>query len=299
MCSRFSCSIAVAFVLVACLSALAQKDDGKPAPDSRTTPLPADLSGSSFSRKILPQPVEVTAPFDLNARSATDTKSVEYLSEPEMTAADKDLAAHQESAIRDAAMLAGMDFDQGVWARQQIVCEAMPGHLLLLYASNNGPGDVSLFSASVSRSGNHRVRVIPIMRRGYSLFTPVAVNSLTVTAFNRIREAEPAGAKHDWLSTGLCYAALTGVRPESSELQKSSTQGGLGLSFPPTLEVDSLGGATVRYVDIAAAPEPMQWALSFDAQGKLTSVAEFPTPKYSVQSLPQAAPVQSPAPDAH
>ena len=131
-----------------------------------------------------------------------------------------------------------------------------------------------------------RVRIIPIQRRGYSLFSPAPVNALAIAAFNRIRADEPATKAADWLSTALCYAALTGGHPDASPLAKNPADANLGLSFPPTIEVQGDGGATVRFVDAAAVPQPMQWALTFNSTGKLLKVTHSATPLYAVKLVP-------------
>jgi len=203
-----------------------------------------------------------------------------------MTEMDRHLAASAEPSIREGATLAGIEFDKGKWTYQQLVCQALPGHVFLLFHENNGAGDRSLFSAAIPRSSEGHVRIIPIQRRGYSLFSPAPVNALAIAAFNRIRADEPATKPADWLSTALCYAALTGGHPDTSPLAKKSADANLGLSFPPIIEVQSDGGAIVRFVDAAAARQPMQWSLTFNSKGKLLKVAHSATPLYAVTLVP-------------
>ena len=69
---------------------------------------------------------------------------------------------------------------------------------------------MSVFSASVPRNGAGRVRIVPILKRGYSLFSPAPINALTISAFNHIRAEEGEAANSDWLGNALCYAALAG-----------------------------------------------------------------------------------------
>ncbi len=103
---------------------------------------------------------------------------------------------------------------QGTWNATQVVCPALPHHLFLRYTRNNGTGDVTVFTASIPRNGDGRVRIIPIQRRGYSLFSPAPINALTISAFNHIRAEEPDDQRAaNWLGNGLCYAALAGGHP--------------------------------------------------------------------------------------
>ncbi len=179
--------------------------------------------------------------------------------------------------------MAGIEFDKEKWTDQQLVCEALPGHVFLLFNENKGAGDRSLFSAAIPRSSVGRVRIIPIQRRSYSLFSPAPLNAVAIAEFNRIRAGEPATKPADWLSTALCYAALTGGHPDTSPLAKKSADANLGLSFPPTIEVQSDGGAIVRFVDVPTAHQPMQWALAFNSKGRLLKVARTATPLYAVK----------------
>jgi hypothetical protein len=78
---------------------------------------------------------------------------------------------------------------------------------------------VSVFTVSIPRGGDGRVRIIPIQRRGYSLFSPAPINALTISAFNHIRAEEHPKAP-DWLGTGLCYAALAGAHPQAAEVER-------------------------------------------------------------------------------
>ena len=248
-------------------------------------PVPADSSGASYKTRPVPT-TEIVAPFSFDASTPTSANRIEYLSEIQMTEIDRHLAAGAGPSIREGATMEGIEFDKGKWSYEQLACRALPGHVFLLFHEDNGAGDQSLFSAAIPRSGVGRVRIIPIQRRGYSLFSPSPVNALAIAAFNRVRADEPASKPADWLSTALCYAALTGGHPDTSPLAKKPADANLGLSFPPTIEVQSDGGAIVRFVDVAAAHQPMQWALTFNSKGKLLKVARSATPLYAVTLVP-------------
>lgn len=203
-----------------------------------------------------------------------------------MSDEDRALAAKAEPAIRDATTFAGIDFDHGKWVYQQLTCTALPGHVLLLYTGGNGAGDVTLFSAAIPRESNGRVRIIPIERRGFAPFSPAPVNALAIAAFNRIRTDEPENKKADWLATALCYAALTGPRPAiSPQTGKGATD--FGLEFTPTIEIEKYGGSMVRFVDVAAWQQPMQWVMTFDPAGRLVKVDRSAAPAYPVKAIPQ------------
>jgi len=239
-----------------------------------------------YPAKPVPQAVTVT-PFSDNASSSGIGNFIVYRPQEQMSASDRDLAAKTQPAIREAAAFNGIEFDKEKWSYRQLDCQALPGHLFLLFTGDSGAGDASLFSAAIPRAGKGRVRVIPRERRGFSLFSPAPVNELAIAAFNRIRTEEPASPPADWLSTGLCYAALTEPRLEVSTSPSPSSEANLALSFPPTLEVGADGASTVRFVNVAEPRQPMQWALTFDAKGQLLKVLYFPTPAYATTIVPK------------
>ena len=210
----------------------------------------------------------------------------------EMTAQDRMEAANAEALIGEKARFMGLGYDQGKWTYRQVVCPALPNHLFLQYTRNNGVGDVSLFSASVPRGGEGRVRIIPIQMRGYSLFSPAPINALTISAFNHIRAEEHAAGEGapDWLGTALCYAALAGGHPQAAHLPGIDA-GRMGESAKdagaPTamLEVEVNGGATLSFADVAAMPRPMEWTMIFDKKGALLKARHAPADLVTVHKL--------------
>ncbi len=245
--------------------------------------LPDDLSGSSYKTRPVPQ-VEDIAPFSANANS--DQNPIYYRAQDEMTTPDRALVESANPSIHGGAAFAGMEFEKGSWSYRQLVCKAMPEHVFLIFEEDNGPGDVSMFSAAIPRSGKGRVRVIPIERRGYNLFSPAAVNALTIAAFNRIRADEPDNKSTNWLATGLCYAALAGARPLISQGSKDPNGRDFALVFPPRLELGTDGAITVRFVDAAMTSRPTEWAQTFDSKGQLLKVDHFAAPDYPVTPIP-------------
>jgi hypothetical protein len=264
-------------------SATASAPSANPAPPSKS--LPTDLSGSSYKAITIPQ-VQVKTPFAASVPASQKIAPLAFFPVDQMSDSDRALAKSAHDSIREDATLAGMEFDVGAWVDQQLVCKALPDHLFLLFQNNNGPGDVSIFSAAIPRTGKGRIRVIPVERRGYSLFSPTAVNALTISAFNRIRADEPENKSADWLATALCYAALAGARPALTAPTKDSAATDVPLVFPPTLEVGSFGDSKVRFVDLAVQRQPTEWALTFNAKGELLKVDHFPSPSFSVTSIP-------------
>lgn len=263
----------------------------KPVPSGPTAtpypvkPVPSEPATMPYPAKPVPL-VRNVIPFSDNDASAAMGHFIVYRPQEQMSEADRTLEAKMQPAIRDAAALAGIEFDKEKWTYQQLECQAVPSHLFLLFQGEGGAGDVSLFSAAIPRTGNGHVRVIPVERRGLAPFSPAPVNALAIAKFNRIRAEEPAGKLPDWLSTSMCYAALTEPRAEISLSAGKAPDQNLVLSFPPTLEVAPDGESTVRFVNVAAPNQPMQWALTFDPKGQLVKVEHFPTPAYKSTIVP-------------
>ena len=194
---------------------------------------------------------------------------IQYRSVDQMSAEDRNLEAKAQPSIAEKADFWGLDFGAGTWIQQQVVCPALPNHLFLRFTRNQGVGDESAFTASIARNGGG-VRLIPLVRRGYSPYTPAAVNVGTVSVFNHVLAEEKPVQAPDWLAVGLCYAALAGTNPLIDFPDPANEQP--KASFPAWTSVVTIpvsGGAVVEFTDIAARPQPMQWTLTFDTKGKL------------------------------
>lgn len=234
-----------------------------------------DAQGSAFRGKPVPAAV-APAPFSVDAPFRRPSYSIEFRPAAEMTKQDRNLAADAESSITEHAGYSGFELEQGQWNYQQLVCPALPDHLFLQYTRNNGTGDVTVFSASIPRSGEGRVRIIPIIRRGYSLFSPAPINALTISAFNHIRTEEPSRESSDWLGNGLCYAALAGAHPQVVFPEEGPASGKRTPALSATLEIPVKGGEIIRFADAAATPKPMEWTMTFTRKGKLIKATHSP-----------------------
>jgi hypothetical protein len=264
-----SVCLPLTFASIVCVSIYAQTESAASSVTKvRDVPAP-----------IAPQPFSTAAP---RSRSA---HSIVFRPADELSESDRLLVSNDESSIAEHAGINGFNLDQGQWGYEQIVCPALPNHLFLRYTQNNGDRDITVFSASIPRNAEGRVRIIPIQKRSYSLFSPAPINALTISAFNHIRTEEGTGRSSSWLGNGLCYAALAGANPE---LPKQEIP---GTSEPtPTLtailEVPVKGGEVIRFVDSAATPHPMQWTMTFTQQGKLVKATHTSAPMSSSQPVP-------------
>jgi hypothetical protein len=227
-------------------------------------------------------PAPTPSPFPLGAPGRPAT-SLEYRAPEAMTAADRSLAEGSQEEIARRAESMGIrvtaaeqgagQTGQGVWGYEQALCPVFPNHLVLEYSRNNGPGDVTLFSAVIPRGGEGHVRVIPVRRRGYSLWTPASSNALTLNDFNHMVKEE-GSLSPDWVPTGLCYAALTGGHARASLVTWNAEEQKFPLAIPMTLEVSRAGGAHVRFADSSALPggRATDWDMQFAQDGRLLKV---------------------------
>ena len=241
-------------------------------------PVAAVDEPASVHAKRVPAPslLAPDSPFAVEGTKNRLEHSVRMLSEDEMSRADRDLVADGESSIREKAGFDSLEFDGPGWTYHQLDCPALPKHLFLRFTRDDGTRQMSMFSVAIPRDGNGRVLIIPIVRKGYSLFSPAPIGAMTITAFNRIRAEEGEGASADWVGTGLCYAALAGANPQVQPLGGLEENDAPSAVIPPTLRVTDQGGATIQFADMSAAPRPMEWNMIFDHRGKLIKATHSP-----------------------
>jgi len=264
-------SVSLASVYLAPSHAGAQTAQDVPGQHPQVTPKP----GPGLAKA---QPL----PFSVNgaAQKGGNLYLTEFRSPDQMTRRDRDLEAEAEPSIRERAGLHGLELNEGVWGYQQLVCSALANHLFLKFTRNGGAGDVSVFTVSIPRDGYSaqvpalvpaQVRVIPILRRSYSLFSPAPINAITISAFNHIRAEEHFDhpPDWDWLATGLCYAALAGAHPQVAPANDGTDSQGFPTPVRAILKVPVSGGTVIEFTDLAATPNPMDWALTFNSKGVL------------------------------
>ena len=129
------------------------------------------------------------------------------------------------------------------------------------------------------------MRIIPILRRGYSLFSPAPINALTISAFNHIRAEEhqtsapqtgskPASAMPRWPERILRLRP-----PEETEDRK------LPAAPPGRLTIPLKGGEVIRFADVVGEPKPMEWTMTFNGKGKLMKATHSPAPMIAEKAV--------------
>ena len=218
---------------------------------------------------------ESSSTFPLGQEAPPISTDVQFRPPDRMTDADRALESSSQAAIARHAGLANFQLSQGDWSYRQIACRAFPNHLFLRYTRDNGPRDRSVFSVSIPRNGQGRLLLIPVLRRGYSLYSPAPSNNSTIAAFNRILREDDPHPKNGWLETALCYAALAGANPSVGQLTGDAV---VNDPSPPLAEMQVLldGDAIVRFTDQSSLPHPQLWSLTFSPTGNLLKVDREP-----------------------
>lgn len=254
------------------------------APMAAQTDAGEDLSAAGLKVKQVPETVP-PVPFSADMEYSRAVAPIEYRAFDRMTEKDRLQAADAEASIGEHVHYEALEFNQGKWSYQQVVCPVFRNHIFLRFTRNNGAGDVSMFTASVPTNGEGRVRIIPIQMRGYSLWSPAPINALTISAFNHIR-AEESDRSSDWLETGLCYAALAGGHPVAAKLTEDSNS----LKFPAAvaaeLTIPIHDGEEVSFTDVSASPKLMEWTMIFNRKGKLMKAKHTPVGLLKVSAVP-------------
>jgi len=153
-------------------------------------------------------------PFPPASETSGPVASLEFLPYERITQQDRDLEADAESSISERAGFcrSGIQPEQMELPAGGMPRAAKPP-LFAVHAQQRHRRRERVFGFN-PRDGDGRVRIIPILRRGYSLFSPAPINALDDLGFNHIRAEEHPAKAPDWLGTGLCYAALAGAKPE-------------------------------------------------------------------------------------
>ncbi|WP_058189686.1 hypothetical protein [Terracidiphilus gabretensis] len=225
----------------------------------------------------IPPAAPVHAPFPIKAKVPY---TVDILPATAVSAQDQQLESNEENSIRERAGMRLMDFAPGGWSYSQIVCPAFPGHLFLRFMRTAGQGDVSAFTASIPRFGQGKDRIIPIQRRGYSLFSPAPINAMTIASFNHILAEERTSGEPDWAAIAVCYAALAGT----------GNEGILAPVGGPILQLQSDGGATI--IIATTDPHAKDWTMIFDRNGVLKKAIHTGVADYTVHPVPKAGQAQ-------
>lgn len=250
-------------------------------------------SSNEFSNKVrtVPAPVE-PAPFHTAGLGKNPEYNIEFRNLDQLPSGDRILIANAESTIRDLARSARLEYTDNQWSYREISCPTFANHVFLQFRRDNGRGDLSVFSASIPRNGLGRIRLIPILKRSYSLFSPAPINALTISSFNHIRSEEGESANGDWLGNALCYAALAGSQPQipAGDVWPSLHDPVPQLTATLDVQLDERNEEVITFDDTSAPAHPMEWTMTFSRTGKLVKATHRPVNMLRAQPVPKSSP---------
>jgi hypothetical protein len=142
--------------------------------------------------------------------------SLEHREAKHIDDADRELLHGRMKELIAEAQFFGYDILTPGWTYDQAICPLLPNTLLLHYLNKFPDGSESLFTALIPR-GAGRVRIVPVLYRNSSPYSPAVKNPRNFAIFNSLvpgdiakKDSDPEGS---WLSLGVCYAEVVGGRP--------------------------------------------------------------------------------------
>ena len=151
----------------------------------------------------------------------------------------------------------------------------MPDYVMLRYSSKDAAGADSIFTLFVPRNGG-RIRVVPVLSHGATRFKPAATDPRNYQLFSQVVPGELAmknsGPDGKWLSLSVCYAEMTGSRPQVPNEPALDIH--MIKAPPPTLRISVTNNEhEVRFVDPISPTEYRLWDIVYNNVGQITSVS--------------------------
>ena len=231
--------------------------------------------------------------------------SLEHRTPNAMESVDRDLLRARQKELIQEAEFYGYDITTSDWIYDQAVCPQLPNTMLLHYLNKFPDGSESLFTALIPRNAD-RIRIVPVLYRNASPFTPAVKNPRNFSIFNTLVPAEIAkkdsGSEGKWLSFGVCYAEVVGGRPNVPD--EPSLDVATIKAPSATLRIDTTSRQRqVQFSDRDAAKVFKIWTVSFNDNGRVTAAANEDYATYvarivqptapAVKTMPAASPAPS------
>ncbi len=193
-----------------------------------------------------------------------------------MSAVDRERLQQREADVSRAAAFYGFDISDSQWSYRQILCHALPDHLMLSFENDSAERGASHFVAVVP-PGDGKVQVVTAYAHGLLPFHAAWEKSTAYATFNRMTAADRGehqlGPESHWLTLGMCFAALTGHIPQVAEPMNDvdASEALVKRSgSTPIILIDQPGNAEVDFSDVAEEDRVGNWRLRFNAHGQLT-----------------------------
>src|SRR5271165_2288417 len=224
--------------------------------------------------------------------------SLEHRAPDAMDSADRDLLRARQKELISEAQFYGYDITTGNWTYDQAICPQLPNTVLLHYLSKFPDGSESLFTALIPRNAG-RIRIVPVLYRNASPFTPAEKNPRNFAIFNTLVPAEIARKDVDvdgkWLSLGTCYAEVVGGRPNvpnEPSLDVATIKAPLA-----TFRIDTATKQRqVQFSDRDAAKVFKIWTISFNEKGRVTAAINEDYATYVARIVQPPPPVSTTMP---
>jgi hypothetical protein len=225
--------------------------------------------------------------------------ALEHRAPDQIDAQDTELIKKHSRELLSETQFYGYDASTPGWSYEQSACSLMPEHILLRYASKDTAGAESIFTALVPRHGG-RVWIVPVLSHGTTRFRPAPADPRNYRLFSQVVPADLAkknsGPDGKWLLLSLCYAEMTGARPQVPNRPALDMR--TIKAPPPTLRLSVSGQHEVRFVDPISPTEYRLWHIEYDANGRITAVSDgrqsFGQPV--ARTIPEPNPKQMPEP---
>jgi hypothetical protein len=198
--------------------------------------------------------------------------SLEHRTPDQMSDEDRRLVNSRKKELVSEAEFFGYDISVSGWMYEQAICPQLPNTVLLHYLYKFPDDTQSQFTALVPRSAG-RVRVVPVLYRNASPYSPAVKNPRNFTTFNSLVPADvakqDAGPEGNWLTLGVCYAEMVGSRPNVPDEPSLDTA---TIKAPvATYRYDST--TKQRQVQFSDRDSPKIfkiWTISLNEQGRVT-----------------------------
>lgn len=227
---------------------------------------------------------------------------LEHRSPEQLEPADTELLKKRRRDVLAEAGFYGYDMSAPGWAYEQAVCSMMPDDILLRYSSKDAAGADSIFTVLVPRNGG-RIWVVPVLSHGTTRFKPAPSDPRNFQLFSQVVPAdlakENSGPDGKWLLLSVCYAEMTGARPQVPNLPSLDLH--MIKAPPPTLRISVTSQEhEVRFVDPISPTDYRLWDISYNEAGRITGVSDdqHGFGEAVVKTLPEPTPKEMPQPAA-
>jgi hypothetical protein len=232
------------------------------------------------------------APAALAQLPANAPAPLQHLDPESMSAPDNAALQAHGAEIFESAKIYGYNLEAGNWAYQQTLCAAMPNTILIHYLQQFPDGAESLFTALIPRDAG-RVRIVPVLYRNATPFTPAPGNPRNFVLFNLLVPKSIAGESvmpnGNWLDLGMCYAEMTGA-PMNSPPNPASMPAPLQVPAP-VAHLDPQDNTTrVTLASWQGEQSYRFWSIDFNREGRVIEAESERYPSLTEKAVPPAPP---------